>query len=161
MSKQEPAVVSPRVLERATPETTSLEISLSRQRLLLKAGEEIAVDSPASTGKRAAMTPTGNFTILEMHAEHRSNLYGDFVSRKTGAVVRAGVSARSDAAPSGTAFRPAPMRWYLRLTWQGVGIHAGHLPGYPAAHGCVRVPEDIARLIFERVRVGTPVRIVE
>ncbi|MCX7868381.1 MAG: L,D-transpeptidase family protein, partial [Terrimicrobiaceae bacterium] len=161
IQKQQPARVIPRVLERATPENVSIHVSLSRQRAYLKVGEDIAVDSPTSTGKRSGMTPTGNFTILEKNADHRSNLYGDFVSRKTGSVVRSGVSARIDSAPGGTVFRGAPMRWFQRLTWQGVGLHTGNLPGYPASHGCVRLPEDIARLFFEHTRVGTPVTISE
>jgi len=161
IQKQQPAKVIPRVLERAAPEDVSITVSLSRQRAYLKVGEDIAVDTPVSTGKRSGMTPTGNFTVLEKNADHRSNLYGDFVSRKTGAVVRSGVSARTDSAPGGTVFRGAPMRWFQRLNWQGIGLHTGHLPGYPASHGCIRLPDDIARLFFEKTRVGTPVSIIE
>ena len=51
------------------------------------------------------------------------------------------------------------MRWFMRLTANGVGMHTGILPGYPASHGCVRMPEEIARLFYDRVKIGTPVTI--
>lgn len=161
ISKQAPPKVTPRVLDRATPDNVSIEISLGKQRAFLRVGEETAIDAPISSGKRTGMTPTGTFTILEKDADHRSNIYGDFVSRKSGSVVRGGVSARIDSAPSGTIFRGAPMKWFLRLTHQGVGMHTGHLPGYPASHGCIRLPDDIAKMFYERVRIGTPVTVVE
>jgi lipoprotein-anchoring transpeptidase ErfK/SrfK len=159
IKKQSPPKVIPRVLKRVTPDNVSLHVSLGKQRAYLKVGDEVAIDSPVSTGKRAGMTPKGSFTILEMDADHRSSIYGNFVSRKTGAVVRGGVSTKIDSAPSGTVFRGAPMKWFMRMTWQGVGMHAGHLPGYPASHGCIRLPEEIAKMIYERVRLGTPVTV--
>jgi lipoprotein-anchoring transpeptidase ErfK/SrfK len=157
ISKQAPPKVIPRVLERATPENVSVYVSLEKQRAYLRVGEETAIDSPISSGKRAGMTPMGSFTVLEKSADHRSSIYGDFVSRKTGAVVRSGVSTKIDSAPSGTVYRGAPMKWFMRMSWQGVGMHTGKLPGYPASHGCIRLPEDIAKMIYERVKIGTPV----
>ncbi len=160
--KQDPPKVIPRVLEQATPENVSVLISLSKQRVYLKVGDEIAIDTPTSTGKRAGMTPTGSFVIIEKNADHRSNLYGDFVN-KNGQVVRGGVSTKIDSAPSGTTFRGAPMRWFMRFGdpttkgWRAEGMHTGMLPGYPASHGCVRLPDEIARMIFEKVVIGTPV----
>lgn len=159
IKKQAPPKVIPRVLNRATSDNVSIHISLGKQRAYFMVGDEVAIDSPVSTGKRAGMTPKGSFTILEKDADHRSNIYGNFVSRKTGAVVRAGVSTKIDSAPSGTVFRGAPMNWFMRLTWQGIGLHTGHLPGYPASHGCIRLPEEIAKMFYERVRVGTPVTV--
>ncbi len=157
--KQEPPMVIPRVLERATPDNVSIYISLGKQRAYFRVYEEIAVDSPISSGKRAGMTPPGNYRILEKDADHRSNIYGDFVNARTGRVVRAGISTRIDSAPSGTVYRGAPMRWFMRLSPTGVGMHTGILPGYPASHGCIRLPEEIARLFYDRVRIGTPVTI--
>jgi lipoprotein-anchoring transpeptidase ErfK/SrfK len=157
--RQEPPKVIPRVLERATPDNISIYISLSKQRAYFRVDDEIAVDSPISSGKRAGMTPAGDFAIMEKDANHRSNLYGDFVNPRTGRVVRAGVSTRIDSAPSGTVYRGAPMRWFMRLTAGGIGMHSGILPGYPASHGCVRMPEEIAKLFYDRVKIGTPVTI--
>jgi len=157
--KQEPPKVIPRVLERATPDNVSIYISLAKQRVYFRVYDEIAVDSPISSGKRAGMTPPGSYNIMEKDADHRSNIYGDFVNSKTGRVVRSGISTRIDSAPSGTVYRGAPMRWFMRLTANGVGMHTGILPGYPASHGCVRMPEEIARLFYDRVKIGTPVTI--
>jgi lipoprotein-anchoring transpeptidase ErfK/SrfK len=157
--RQEPPKVIPRVLERATPDNISIYISLGKQRAYFRVDEEVAVDTPISSGKRAGMTPAGSFAIMEKDANHRSNLYGDFVNPRTGRVVRAGVSTRIDSAPSGTVYRGAPMRWFMRLTAGGIGMHTGILPGYPASHGCVRLPEEIAKLFYDRVKIGTPVTI--
>ncbi|MFZ0711365.1 MAG: L,D-transpeptidase family protein [Terrimicrobiaceae bacterium] len=155
IKRQDPPKVIPRVLEKATPDNVSIYVSLSKQRVYLRVGDEIAVDSPISSGKRAGMTPSGTFKILEKDADHRSSLYGDFVNR-SGRVVRSGVSTRIDSAPSGTVYRGAPMRWFMRLTNEGVGMHTGILPGYPASHGCVRLPEEIAKLFYSKVKIGTP-----
>ncbi len=156
--RQDPPKVVPRVLDRATPDNTSLVVSLSRQRAFLFVEDEVAIDTPVSTGKRRGMTVPGVYSVLQKQAEHRSALHGEFVDRE-GRTVRAGVSTRIDPAPSGTTFRNTPMPYFLRLTEDGFGLHAGHLPGYPASHGCVRLPADIAPLVFQRVRVGTVVKI--
>ena len=109
-------------------------------------------------GKKAGMTPTGSFHVLEKDPDHRSSVYGAFCDRQN-RIVREGVSLKVDSAPSGTHYVGAPMKWFMRLTDQGVGMHIGILPGYAASHGCVRLPAEIARLIYDKVRVGTPVTI--
>ena len=159
LQKQEPSKVSPRVLETLTPETAQVRISLSKQRAyLMDANGEIAIDTPISSGKAAGMTPTGSFQITEKDADHSSNLYGNFVDKK-GRVVRSGVSTRIDSAPSGTRFEGAPMKWFMRFNG-AIGMHVGLLPGYPASHGCVRLPEEIAAIIYSKVKIGTPVEVV-
>jgi lipoprotein-anchoring transpeptidase ErfK/SrfK len=159
IKRQDPPKVIPRVLEKATADNVSIYISLSKQRAYLSVGDEIAVDSPISSGKRAGMTPAGDYKIIEKDSDHRSSVYGDFVSSRTGRVVRAGVSTRIDSAPSGTVYRGAPMRWFMRLTNDGVGMHSGILPGYPASHGCIRLPDEIAKLFYAKVKFGTPVSV--
>jgi lipoprotein-anchoring transpeptidase ErfK/SrfK len=138
------------------PENTRVVISISAQRLQLLAGDQVYIDSPVSTGKRAGMTPTGSFKILEKDPDHRSNIYGSFCDSRN-RVVREGVSLKVDSAPSGTHFVGAPMRFFCRLTNGGVGMHIGVLPGYPASHGCIRLPADIAPLIYQKVKIGTSV----
>jgi lipoprotein-anchoring transpeptidase ErfK/SrfK len=160
IAKQSLPKVIPRVLQRATPENTRVIVSLNKQRLWLLVGDEVAIDSPVSTGKRSRMTPTGEFTVLDRYQEHSSSTYGSFVDKK-GRVIRAGVSSQIDSAPSGTSFRGLPMKYFMRITPEGIGIHAGELPGYPASHGGIRLPEEIARLVYENTRVGTSVTIVE
>ena len=164
IEKQKPPKVSPRVLGQATPQNISVYISLAKQRAYLKVGDEVGIDTPISSGKRAGMTPQGSFVVVEKDADHRSSLFGDFVN-KSGQVVRAGVSTKIDTAPSGTTYRGASMRWFMRFgdpgskSGRAEGMHTGFLPGYPASHGCVRLPEEIAHMIYEKVTVGTPVTI--
>jgi len=164
LKKQTPPKTIPKVLEQSTPENTRVHISIPKQRAYLIVGEEIGIDTPISSGKRAGMTPQGNFVVVQKDADHRSSLYGDFVNKK-GQVVRGGVSTKIDSAPSGTTYRGASMRWFMRFgdpvskSPRPEGMHTGILPGYPASHGCVRLPDDIARMIFEKVVVGTSVSI--
>ena len=143
ISRQEPIRIIPDVYGRLTPDQARVVISLSKQRAILFGGDEVAIDSPISSGKRAGMTPKGSFNIMEKDKDHRSNIYGDFKDR-AGRTVRGGVSVRIDSAPSGTRFVGAPMKWFMRLTGDGVGMHVGILPGYPASHGCVRMPPQAA-----------------
>ena len=157
---QDPPKVVPRVLDRAQPENTRVTVSLGRQRAYLYVEDEVAIDTPVSTGKERGRTPAGEYEILEKSATQRSKLHGDFVDGQ-GGVVRSGVSTRIDAAPSGTVFRPVPVKYFMRLTPEGVALHAGRLPGYPAADLAVRLPADIAPLIYQRVKKGTVVRIEE
>ena len=157
---QEKGKVFNSVLERAGSEHLSIVVSLSKQRVYLLVGGKVAVDSPISSGRRSGWTPKGNFSILEKDPNHYSSLYGNFVDR-SGSVVRSGVSSRHDSAPSGTHFSGAPMKYFMRLTPQGVGMHAGILPGYPASHGCIRLPHEMAQLIYSKVGINTPVTVAE
>jgi Uncharacterized protein conserved in bacteria len=154
--RQDPPVVKKQLESVITPENSRVRISLSKQRAYVYVGEEVYIDTPVSTGKRAGMTPTGEFHVMEKDLNHQSSLYGDFVD-SGGRVVRSGVSTKVDSAPSGTHYRGAPMKYFCRLTGGGVGMHIGILPGYPASHGCVRLPAEIAPLIYAKVKVGTPV----
>ncbi|MFA7345773.1 MAG: L,D-transpeptidase family protein [Terrimicrobiaceae bacterium] len=161
IKKQDPPKVIPRVLDQATPENVNVYISLEKQRAYLKVGDEVGIDSPISSGKRAGMTPKGSFVVVQKDPDHRSSLYGAFVD-KNDVVVRAGVSTKIDSAPSGTRFKGAPMKWFMRFgeslqSHRAEGMHVGMLPGYPASHGCVRLPEKIAPIIYEKVSVGTRV----
>jgi lipoprotein-anchoring transpeptidase ErfK/SrfK len=158
ISRQEPLKVNQSVLKQATPDNVHVRVSLPKQRAYLMVGEEIAADSPISSGRAGHGTPRGNFSVLEKDPDHRSSLYGDFVDR-SGRVVRAGISAKIDSAPSGTHYVGASMRWFMRLTGEGVGMHVGILPGYPASHGCVRMSADGAKLFYDHVKIGTPVAV--
>lgn len=157
---QEPINVSPRLLDQVTPNNSSVRVSLSKQRAYLLMGDEIVIDSPISSGKRSRPTPKGNFHVMEKDKNHRSNIYGNFVD-SSGRTVRSGVSSRIDSAPSGTHFEGAPMTWFMRLTGDGVGMHIGILPGYPASHGCIRMPGAAAEMFYSKVKVGTPVLVAD
>src|SRR5207253_4668927 len=156
ISRQEPFKVNQSLLKQATPDNTRIVVSIPKQRAYLMIGEQVAADGPISSGKRGHESPQGHLKVLEKDPNHHSNIYGDFVDG-LGRVVRAGVSARVDSAPSGTHFVGAPMTWFLRLTEDGVGMHVGILPGYPASHGCIRQSADGAKLFYAHVTVGTPV----
>ena len=156
--KQDPIRINQPLLAQVTSDDVHVIVSLPKQRAYLMKGEEVVIDSPISSGKRGHSSPTGKFSILEKDKNHHSSLYGDFRDSH-GRIVRAGVSARIDAAPSGTHFVGAPMTWFMRLTGDGVGMHVGILPGYPASHGCIRMPSQGAELFFAHVKVGTPVEV--
>jgi lipoprotein-anchoring transpeptidase ErfK/SrfK len=156
ISRQEPLKVNQSLLNQATPENTHIVVSLSKQRAYLMIGDNVVADGPISSGRQGHGTPTGHFNVMEKDPNHHSSLYGDFVD-SSGRVVRAGVSAQIDSAPSGTHFAGAPMKWFLRLTSEGVGMHIGILPGYPASHGCIRESVDGAKLFYDYTKVGTSV----
>ena len=154
--KQDPIKVNQSLLKEATPNNVHIIVSIPKQRAYLMIGDQIVIDGPISSGKRGHSSPTGHFTVLEKDPNHHSSIYGDFIDR-SGRTVRAGVSARIDSAPSGTHFSGAAMKWFLRLTGDGVGMHIGILPGYPASHGCIRESVEGAKLFYDHVKVGTPV----
>ena len=158
ISKQLPISTNAAVLQKVTAENAHVIVSLTKQRAYLMTGEEIAIDSPISSGKRGHTTPNGSFSVLEKDKDHHSSLYGDYKDTQ-GRTVRGGISAHIDAAPSGTHFVGASMKWFMRLTGEGVGMHVGILPGYPASHGCIRMPEPAAAQFYSHVKVGTPVRV--
>jgi lipoprotein-anchoring transpeptidase ErfK/SrfK len=154
--RQAPLKVNQTLLKQATQDNTRIVVSIPKQRAYLMTGDEIVAEGPISSGKRGHESPTGHMHVLEKDPNHHSSLYGDFVD-SSGRVVRGGVSARIDSAPSGTHFAGASMKWFLRLTEDGVGMHVGILPGYPASHGCIRQSVDGAKLFYDYAKVGTPV----
>jgi lipoprotein-anchoring transpeptidase ErfK/SrfK len=156
--RQEPIRYNQKLLNEVKPDQVRIVISLSKQRAYLLRGEDVVIDSPISSGKRGHTSPSGSFSIQEKDPNHHSTIYGDFVD-SSGRVVRAGVSAKIDSAPSGTHFEGAAMTWFMRLTSEGVGMHVGFLPGYPASHGCIRMPGEAAKMFYDRVKVGTPVTV--
>lgn len=149
------------LLEQATPENVSVEISLKEQRGLLLVRGAIAIDFPVSSGKATHPTPTGSYTIRAKEKEYHSNLYGR-VFDATGAVVVADADSRKDAPPEGGRFEGAAMPYWMRLTDGGVGMHVGYVPGGRAAsHGCIRLRKENASEIFGLVKIGTPVVVTE
>ncbi len=136
----------------------SITIDLGSQTATFFKGNQPVGKSPVSTGREGYGTPTGNFKITQKNKTHFSNLYGDFVDG-AGNVVKANVAAGRDKCPPGARFRGAPMPYFMRIHG-AVGMHAGYLPGYPASHGCIRLPRGAAQRFFENAPIGTPVRVV-
>ena len=158
IKRPDPVKINQKLLSQVSPDRVRIVVSLSKQRAYLLMGDEVVIDSPISSGKRGHESPHGSFSVLEKDPNHHSTIYGDYVD-SAGRVVRAGVSAKIDAAPSGTHFVGAAMTWFMRLTGDGVGMHVGILPGYPASHGCIRMPSEGAKLFYDHVKVGTPVTV--
>lgn len=135
----------------------SIKIDLENQRAYFYKGHQIVGVSVVSTGREGYNTPSGEFKVTQKDVDHISSLYGDYVN-PNGEVVVQNVEDGKDPKPKGTAFRGAPMPYFLRIQG-GIGMHAGYLPGYPASHGCIRLPEEMAYKFFEDSPVGTPVEI--
>lgn len=120
------------VAEIAPQGPTLLVVNIATQRaVLFRNGIPIAA-STISTGRPGYETPTGVFTILEKKVEHYSRTYDN-----------------------------APMPYMERLTWKGVALHAGYLPGRPASHGCIRMPAGFAKLLYGVTRIGMTVVITD
>src|SRR4030081_1350982 len=100
-------------------------VSLRSQRITVYDAKGWILRAPVSSGSKGRETPAGIFSIIEKQAEHYSNLYDD-------------------------AFMPHMQR----ITWSGIALHGGALPGYPASHGCVRMPFDFAARLFDATRPG-------
>lgn len=116
----------------ASTEPLTIVVSISDQKAYVYRGGTLIAASTVSTGKDGKETPVGEFTILQKSEKHKSSLY--------------------DA---------APMPFMQRLTWDGVAIHAGNNPGFPASHGCIRVPMDFAKRLFAATSVGTRVSVTD
>ncbi len=106
----------------------TLVVSLGNQKVDIYRGMTLVTSSRVSTGKPGHATKPGVFSILEKRRRHFSNLYGG-----------------------------APMPWMQRLTWSGTALHAGVVPGYPASHGCIRLPYSFAPKLFDMTTVGAQV----
>jgi hypothetical protein len=134
-------------------------IDLEQQRAYFYRGSKVVGVSIVSTGREGYDTPSGEFRITQRDLTHVSSIYGDYVDR-SGQVVMENVDVAKDPRPRGTVFRGAPMPYFLRIHG-GIGMHAGYLPGYPASHGCIRLPKEMAVHFFQNAAVGTPVVIRE
>ena len=122
-------------------------------------GVSVEVASPALIDRtRTAVTDdAGNYKIIQKDLEHSSSRYGDYVDLYDNVVVP-NIDNEKDPKPPGTKYKGAPMPYFMRIVG-GVGMHAGYLPGYPASHGCIRMPEFMAENFFNNVEVGTPVTV--
>jgi L,D-transpeptidase-like protein len=135
---------------------TSVEIDLEEQMAYLLRNGRIALASPISSGRYGHLTERGYFKVLEKEQTHYSSMYGKIVDSRGNTIV-----ADADAdmkVPPGGKFIPAPMHFFMRFAGAD-GMHAGYLPGYPASHGCVRMPQQYAIAFFNAVSVGTPVTV--
>jgi hypothetical protein len=135
----------------------SIRISLGEQRAYFYKGGELVGISTLSSGREGYDTPTGNYKIIQKSKDHKSNLYGDYVDAG-GNVIQKDIGVKTHPKPPGAIFDGARMPYFMRIVG-GVGMHAGFLPGYPASHGCIRMPEFMAAKFFANVEKGTPVTV--
>lgn len=119
------AAVKAELAQETASGARTIVISLRKQRLRLFSGNREIASSRISSGMRGFDTPTGVFSILEKKIYHESNIYDG-----------------------------APMPFMQRITWSGIAMHAGVVPGYRASHGCVRLPYAFAKAFFSRTDVG-------
>jgi len=136
-------------------------VNTDEQKARFYDGEEQVGWTTVASGVRKHPTPVGRFEVLEKVANKRSNLYGKVYS-SGGGVVRSDAKAGRDPIPAGARFEGAKMPYFLRVTYDGVGLHAGPIPrpGHPASHGCIRLPSKMAPVLFQHVGVGTKVSII-
>lgn len=147
------------VLARTNSGNSSIKIDLSDQRGYLMNGSEIAMDYPVSTGRSKYPTPTGSFRIVErIKSEKRSNTYGKIYG-PSGKLVKSNADSRKDKVPPGGKYVGAAMPYWMRLTWDGIGMHKGNVPRYPASHGCIRIYYKVVSTVYNKTRNGTRVTI--
>ena len=144
------------LLSRTGPENSSIRIDLSMQRAMLMNNGEVSMDYPICSGIEERPTPPGEYKILEKIVDKRSNTYGRIFDAE-GDVVNSNADIKNDPVPEGGKFVGASMRYWMRLTWDGVGHHIGPVRRYPASHACVRGPSATMPIVYSKVKVGTTV----
>src|SRR6516225_4649862 len=100
-------------------------VALAEQRVTIYDAEGKILRASVSTGQTGYETPVGIYSVIQKEAEHYSNLYDD-----------------------------ASMPFMQRITWSGIALHAGALPGHPASHGCIRMPYEFAERLFDLTKIG-------
>lgn len=138
---------------------TRIVIDTDTQVATFYVGSERVGWTTIATGVSSHPTPRGEFTIIEKVRDKRSNLYGKLV--RNGKVIRGSAHGR-DPVPEGARFVGASMPHFMRLTYDGIGMHAGPIPnpGQPASHGCIRMPPQMAEAVFAHVGPSTAVTVV-
>ncbi len=144
------------VLPNTNSSNSWINIDLKTQRGKLMNGDIVVMDYPISSGTKSRPTPPGDYKILEKVVDKSSNLYGKILDAE-GVVVNSDADALTDEIPEGGKFVGAPMRYWMRLTNDGVGHHIGNVPRYPASHACIRGPSKVVPTVYSKVKVGTRV----
>lgn len=135
-------------------------VDLDGQRVYFYVDKKLTAASALASGRKYYRTETGDYTVGQKDLNHRSSSYGNFVSRGGGTVM-SDVQNGFDPTPVGARFEGALMKYFMRFHYNGrptaMGFHRGILPGYPASHGCVRLPDKMAAWFFAKVPLGTPI----
>lgn len=143
-----------------TPDKAAFVVDLDGQRAYLYNGGQLIAASTLASGRKYYRTETGDYTLGQKDLNHRSTSYGSYVSR-SGGTIMSDVQSGFDPVPVGGRFEGAMMKYFMRFAHNGkptaMGFHRGELPGYPASHGCVRLPGSMAAWFFEHVPMNTPI----
>ena len=135
----------------------SVHISLREQCAYFYKGSLLVGISAISSGREGFDTTPGSYSIIQKDKDHVSSRFGDYVDRQ-GHILMKEIDRQKDPMPRGAIYDGARMPYFMRIVG-GTGMHAGFLPGYPASHGCIRMPGRMAEIFFHNVSVGTPVMI--
>lgn len=146
------------LLSQTNSGNSHIKIDLATQRGFLMNNDQIVIDYPICSGTKSRPTPTGTFYILEKVVDKKSNRYGRMYDA-AGECVNGNADAMQDAMPEGGRFDGAPMRYWMRLTSDGVGHHIGPVLRRPASHACVRGPSGTIPTVYSKVKEGTKVEI--
>lgn len=146
------------VLSRTNASNSSILVSRDIQRAFLMNGDEVAMDYPISSGKSSRPTPPGDYKILEKEVDKSSNAYGKVYDAEGNRIY--GKETPADV-PEGGEFVGAPMPYWMRLTWDGIGHHIGPIPKgrYAASHACIRGIRSAIPTVYGKVKIGTPVTV--
>jgi hypothetical protein len=144
------------LLSRTDASNSHIKIDLGTQRGFLMNGDEVVIDYPICSGIKSRPTPTGTFYILEKIVDKSSNRYGKILDAN-GEIVNGDADAMLDPIPEGGSFVGAQMRYWMRLTQDGVGHHIGPVRRRPASHACVRGPSETIPTVYSKVKEGTRV----
>jgi len=150
----------PAGLAATNPSNSRIVICLKKQRGLLLNGDKVVMDYPICSGIPSRPTPPGEYKILEKVVDKRSNRYGRIYDAE-GELVKTNADITKDKVPEGGKFVGASMRNWMRLTWDGVGHHIGPVRRRPASHACIRGPSNAIPIVYSKVKIGTPVTVLE
>lgn len=144
------------LLEKTHASNSHLVIDLGKQRGFLMKGEEVVIDYPITSGKGSHPTPKGEYKVMEKIVDKSSNKYGTIYDAE-GKTVKYPADITKHEVPEGGKFVGSPMRYWMRLTGDGVGLHVGPMRRSPASHGCIRGPRATHPIVFAKTKVGTRV----
>ncbi|MBR2126583.1 MAG: L,D-transpeptidase [Akkermansia sp.] len=148
------------LLSRATSDCP-IHICLQHQRGRLYVGGRVALDWPVSTGTERTPTSQGTFVVLEKKKEHYSGRFG-VIRGADGSILVEDADSRKHVVPPGGKWEGASMPNWMRLTYSGIGMHTGMVaPGQRLSHGCIRMPHEVSSIIFDIVRLGSPVYVAD
>jgi len=144
------------LLEKTDASNSHIVIDLAKQRGKLMKGDEVVIDYPITSGKRSHPTPKGEYFVTEKVVDKSSNKYGTIYNAE-GDRVKYPADITKHEVPEGGKFVGSPMRYWMRLTNDGIGLHVGPLRRIPVSHGCIRGPRATHPIVYSKTKVGTRV----